>query len=206
MNDQEKINTIKAWLGMGSINIFGRPFAGKDFQGSRLAKLFNAELISGGKILRNDTTPNRIKEYVQAGQLIPSEDYAAIIPPYFQQPSLTDKSLILSSVGRWHGEENIVIEALRNSAHLLKAAIYLNISDDDIHNRWLAREIYKDRLGRKDDTEETIKIRLDEFEAKTLPVIEYYRNLGMLIEIDGSRSRDEVTDDIIDALNIFAQK
>jgi adenylate kinase len=206
MNDQEKIQTIKAWLGSGSINIFGRPFAGKDIQGSRLVNFFGADLISGGKILRNNTTPDRIKEYVQAGQLIPSQDYAIIILPYFKQPSLANKPLMLSSVGRWHGEENIVIEALKESNHPLKAAIYLDISDDDIHNRWLAREVYKDRIGRKDDIEETIKVRLDEFEEKTLPVIDYYRNLGMLIEINGSRSRDEVTSDIIDALCKLAQK
>lgn len=94
---------LKAWLGSGSINIFGRPFAGKDTQGKKLAALFDATLLGGGDILRGSTMPERIKALMRTGELIPTDDYISIVLPYLSQPALAGKPLILSSVGRWHG-------------------------------------------------------------------------------------------------------
>lgn len=196
----EKINKINEWLGSGSINIFGRPFSGKDIQGAKLAKLLNGNLIGGGEILRNSVIPDYTKECLSAGKLIPSNDYVNIILPYLNQPNLSDKPLILSSVGRWHGEEDGVNKALESSNHPLKAIIFLNISNDDSHSRWQKRETSKDRQGRNDDSEEVLSTRFDEFDNKTMPVINYYRSLNNLIEIDGRPDRDTVTQEIIDAL------
>ena len=201
MYDDKKLDVIKDWLGAGSINIFGRPFAGKDTQGERLATIFNTRLIGSGEILRGDIIPNRIKKYMRAGELIPSEDFVNIVLPYLNQPLLADKPLILSSIGRWHGEEDGVIKVLEKSNHRLMAVIYLDISDIDSHDRWIALTSLKDRQGRNDDAEEVLKTRLAEFQEKTLPVINYYRDLGMLIEINGKRTRDEVTQDILDAIS-----
>src|SRR5665648_905327 len=200
MYDNNKIDTIKKWLGSGTIDIFGRPFAGKDEQGRRLAKLFGGTLIGGGEILRGSTMPEHIKEYMHTGKLIPSEDYVNIVLPYLSQQKLANKPLFLSSVGRWHGEEDGVIEAVEKSGHPLKAVVYLDISNDESHDRWLARASNNDRSNRHDDTEKVLNIRFTEFSEKTLPVIDYYRNLGLLIEIDGKRQRDEVTNNIIDLL------
>jgi len=201
MYDQKQIDAIRNWLGAGSINIFGRPFSGKDSQGVRLAELFDGNLVGGGEILRGGTMPDHIKEYMRTGKLIPSDDYVNIVLPYLNQSHLVDKPLILSSVGRWHGEEDGVIKALEQSNHPLKAVIYLDISGTESHNRWLAREINNDRLNRHDDTMEILNIRFKEFQEKTLPVLDYYKNLGILITVDGKGTRDEVTNNIIDSLN-----
>jgi adenylate kinase len=200
MNEREKIDVIKKWLGSGSIDIFGRPFAGKDAQGKRLAQLFGSTLIGGGEILRHSTIPNRVKEEISEGKLAPTDDYINIVLPFLSQPDLTNQSLFLSSVGRWHGEEEAVMAALDKSGHPLKAVIYLNISPNESHTRWLAREINNDRPNRYDDNEETLNIRFTEFQDKTIPVMDYYRDLGLLVEIDGKGPRGEITDLIIDAL------
>ena len=200
MNKDEKIASIKTWLGSGSINVFGRPFAGKDYQGKILQELIDGHLIGGGEILRGSKMPDHIKQIMKTGELIPSNDYVNIVLPFLNQPRLANKPLILSSVGRWHGEEDGVIEALKESNHPLKAVIYLDISNEDSHNRLKALNIYHDRESRNDDTEELLKTRFDEFNTKTVPVIDFYRNTGLLIELDGSKTRDEVTKDIIEAL------
>jgi adenylate kinase len=200
MEESEKINDIKNWVGTGSINIFGRPLAGKDTQGRRLAEILDGNVIGGGEILRGSTIPDHTKECMRAGKLIPSDDYVNIVLPYLNQPRLASKPLILSSVGRWHGEEEGVTRATDASGHPLKAVIYLALSDDDVYNRWRAIEANKDRDDRLDDAEEILATRLAEFREKTLPVIDYYRNLNMLIEIDGRRTRDEVASDILDTL------
>jgi adenylate kinase len=200
MYDQKQIDAIKTWLGTGSINIFGRPFSGKDSQGVRLADLFGGNLVGGGEILRGSIMPDHIKEHMRTGKLIPSDDYVNIVLPYLNQPRLANKPLILSSVGRWHGEEDGVIAVLEQSNHPLKAVVYLDISDTESHNRWLAREINNDRTNRHDDTMEILDIRFKEFQEKTLPVLDYYKNLGLLITVDGKGTRDKVTNDIIDNL------
>jgi len=200
MYDDEKLDTIKKWLGTGSINIFGRQFSGKDSQGRRLAEIFYGNITSSGEILRGSTIPDYIKKYTEAGKLIPSDEFVNIILPYLMQSQLAGKPLFLSSFGRWHGEEDAVIKVLNTSNHPLKAVIYLDIKNEEVHKRWLARDINNDRQKRHDDTEEILNVRLNEFGEKTLPVLDYYRNLGLLIKIDGKGPRDEITSSIISAL------
>jgi adenylate kinase len=200
MHNHEQIEIIKKWLGAGSINIFGLPFAGKDIQGQRLAKIFDGNLIGAGEIFRSDNMPKNVKECMHNGKIVPTEDFVNIVLPYLSQQHLTGKPLILSSVGRWHGEEDGVIEAIKTSGHPLKMVIYLDISRDDVFHRWQQIEIHKDRSERPDNSEEVITTRLSEFKEKTLPVLDYYRNLGELIEIDGKGSKDEVTQNIINGL------
>lgn len=200
MHDIKQIDNIKKWLGIGSINIFGRPLAGKDYQGQQLAKILGGELIGGGEILRSGTMPNHIKECMTTGKLVPSDDYFSIVLPYLNQSRLVGKPLIFSAVGRWHGEEEAVVNAAKLSGHPMKAVIYLDISADDLRARRQASKIIADRGPRPDDTEEILTTRLAEFQEKTMPVIDYYRDHNLLIKVDGRPSRDEVTNSIISAL------
>jgi adenylate kinase len=206
MQDSEKIDVIKKWLGSGAIDIFGRPFAGKDAQGQRLARVLGGTLVGGGEILRSSVIPQRVKDNINSGKLAPINDYINIVLPYLSRPNLAGKPLFLSTVGRWHGEEDAVISVLEKSGHPMKAVLYLDISTNESHTRWLAREINNDRPDRYDDTEETLNIRFAEFQDKTLPVLNYYRNLGLLVEIDGKGSRDKITSYIIDALYKLANR
>ena len=166
--EKKNIELIKKWLGHGSINIFGRPFAGKDNQANNLTSILNGVLIGGGDILRSKYMADDIKALMRTGKLIPTEKYQAIVLPFLNQELFNDKPLLLSSIGRWHGEEDAVIKTLKESGHGLKAVIYLNISEQESYRRWKNRDIYNDRGERHDDTEEILKIRLDEFEQKTL--------------------------------------
>lgn len=188
---------LTAWLGTGSINIFGRPFAGKDTQGKLLAALCDGILLGGGEILRGSTMPAHIQAAMKTGKLIPTEDYISIVLPYLSQPHLSDKPLILSSVGRWHGEEDGVIGATRASGHPLKAVIYLKLDENAVRERWRQTHHTTERGLRHDDTEAILEIRLKEYRDKTLPVIETYRQLGLLIEIDASQTPDKVMEDIV---------
>lgn len=200
MKDSEKIDSIKTWLDSGSVNLFGRPFSGKDTQGRVLADLFGGVLLGGGEILRGGTMPEHIKQHMRTGKLIPTADYITIVLPYLSQENFQGNPLILSSVGRWRGEEPGVIEAAEASGHPLKAAVYLALNENVVRKRWHALNDTNDRGDRHDDTEEILEIRLQEFREKTLPVIEYYRERGLLIEIDGSQSVDTVTKALLTAL------
>lgn len=199
--DSLLVDKLKKWLGTGSINIFGRPFSGKDTQGKKLAKLFDAPLIGGGDILRASNIPQDIKDIMSKGELIPTQAYIDIVLPYLSQEDLKGKPIILSSVGRWQGEELGVMEALELANHPLKAVIYLDIDEDDVSERWEIAQTLGDRGRRADDAHGTLSTRLKEFREKTIPVIQHYDDSKLLIKINGNPSEEIIFKNILDSLD-----
>jgi adenylate kinase len=206
MDKQQKIVAIKDWLGSGSINIFGIQFSGKDTVGKNLAGMLGAEFLSSGDIVRAAREDNANEQIRAAaatsdtGVLIPTDEFKELIVPYLYAPKLDGKALILSTVGRWIGEERPVMEALKRGGHETKAVVLLNISENEVWQRWrIARDTRNG--GRDDDVSEAkVQTRLDEFHNKTLPVIEVYRQMGILIEANGQQSRQAVMDEVIEKL------
>ena len=197
---EEKINAIKSWLGTGSINIFGLPMSGKDTQGIRLAEAINAKFLSSGIIIRA-AEKEQNENYSGNGQLIPTNLFYELVLPYFERPDLFNYSLVLSSIGRWHGEEDQVLSVAAGSGHEIKAAIVLNLSESEVERRFEASKILNDRGDRNDDKNlEVFRTRIKEFREKTLPVLNHYKSLGLLIEINGNNSREEVFNEIVEKL------
>jgi adenylate kinase len=200
----EQLARIRTWLKSGSINIFGLPFAGKDTHGGTLAALFDAPLIGGGDILRNSDIPADLKKELDAGILFPPDEYLRIVTPYLGNPEFDGRPLILSSVGRWIGEEQGVLQATDASGHPTKAVIYLHLAKDIVRHRWAHSQQKGDRGNRADDAEHVLDTRIQEFEQKTLPVIEVYRKKGLLIEINSDTDRHEVIESILARLLLLA--
>ena len=204
-SNKNDIQIIKEWLGTGSINIFGRPFSGKDTQGHRLTELFDAKLIGGGDIIRR-SNDMRVKEIVDKGNLAPQTDYLNMILPYLEREEFKGSPLILSSLGRWHGEEEPILAAAKESGHPIKVVITLTIQEDVVQARWLAAQNSSHRGNRRDDDEEHVATRMSEYRNKTIPVLNFYRSRNMLIEVDGTQSPDSVTRDIIQGLLAVAKQ
>jgi adenylate kinase len=200
MDQQSKINAIKPWLGSGSINIFGLPFSGKDTVGARLAEALDAKLLSSGDILRAYGEKTQ-----ESGSLTPIDVFQEVVLPHLHKVELKGQPLVLSSIGRWIGEEQPVIEAAKEGGHEIKAVLYIKIDEDELYKRDAASEELHDRDGREDDAPEKLALRISEFNTKTMPVIRAYRQLGLLTEINGKQSRDEVFAEVISALYELAQ-
>lgn len=197
---EEKIATIKEWLGTGSINIFGLPMSGKDTQGIKLAEALGAKFLSSGMIIRAMEKETK-KNYTSNGALLPSNLFYEWVLPYFERRDLFKYPLVLSSIGRWYGEETQVISVAAGAGHEIKAAVILNISEADVENRFKEAQVINDRGERADDKDLTIfKNRLNEFRTKTLPVVKYYQSLGLLVEVNGDQSREAVFNDLVDKL------
>lgn len=203
---EQNIETIKNWLGTGSINIFGLPYSGKDTVGIRLAETIGGRFLSSGLIIREaQKTDRSIQKNVDAGLLAPSNQFYDLVLPYFGRQDLVQFPLILSSIGRWSGEENTVIDAAQNSGHGIKAAILLNISEQDVHDRWEQSQVLQDRGTRADDrNEQILQTRISEFRSKTMPVILNYRSMGLLVPVNADQSKDEVFEETIRKLAEFA--
>lgn len=197
---QNKTETIAQWLGTGSINIFGLPFAGKDTQGKILAEALGGILISGGDILRHDHGNKKVQEIMAAGGIIPSDLFEEIVLPFLSRPELHNKPLILSEVGRMQGEEHVIMRATTKTGHPIKALVLLQLTEAEVWRRFEQSLTIHDRGNRADDNKSVLQTRLDKFRTKVIPVIEFYRSEGLLIEIDGSLPREEVTKEIVKEL------
>jgi adenylate kinase len=197
---EQNIQTIKTWLGSGSLNIFGRPFAGKDTQGRLLADYFGGVMLSGGDILRHSMDNPRVQEIMASGAIIPSDLFEEIVVPFFSHQDLVGKPLILSEVGRVTGEDDVIMKVAEQTAHPEKAVIYLDLAEDDVWQRFEQSQASHDRGDRADDNKAVLQNRLNQYRDKVLPVIDFYRQKGLLIEVSGTLAREEVTAAIIEAL------
>ena len=141
-----------------------------------------------------------------AGELANTDKFRGLVLPYFFKPELLQSPLILSSVGRWEGEEYDVIEVAAKSLHPINAALILNISEAEIKNRWHTARTLQDRGQRADDKDlKILDTRIDEFMIKTMPVIETYRKRGLLLTVNGHQSRDDVYNEVVEQLSKLAQ-
>lgn len=211
----EKIEHLKEWLNTGSINIFGIQFSGKDTVGRHLAALLGAEFISSGDIMRDifsDPSKAADEKLWQAakvgslsGLLMPTIEFRQMINDRLKDPELQGKSLILSTIGRWSGEEQPVMSALQESGHPTKAVLLLNMSEDELWKRWQVAQATRNGGRDDDDSEEKVARRIGEYKDKTLPVIQTYRDMGILLEVNGEQPREKVLSDVIDVLYEFSR-
>jgi adenylate kinase len=202
-----ELTHFETWLGSGSINLFGKPYAGKDTHGDFLGSLLHAPVLGAGDLLRTSSTVSPEDQAdIDAGRLVSSATFFDKILPALNAPELTKTPLVLSSVGRMDGEAEPVVSALEQSNHPLRAVVHINISDEIAIGRLFAKLAKEGpRDGRTDDDPiKLIQERLPEFDRKTQPVIEYYRSQGMLIEVDGNRPKHIVSSDILSALSFYA--
>ena len=203
---EAKIQQIKAWLGIGSINIFGLPMSGKDTVGVQLAEKLGAKFLSSGMIVRamEQATGQNI---TSNGKLMPSNVFYDWVLPYFEREELWKYPLVLSSIGRWSGEENEVMAVAKSSGHTIRAAVVLQLSDQDVVERWEAAKILGDRGLRPDDADPDIfQTRIREYHEKTLPVLKHYQELGLLVSVPANLPRERVLENTIEALAGFASR
>lgn len=206
---EEKLDAIREWLKKGSINVFGLPMSGKDTVGIRLAENLGARFLSSGMIIRA-MEAERNEHTSDSGALIPTDTFYDWVLPYFNREDLKDSALILSSVGRWEGEEKEVMRVATESEHPIKAVILLNVSEADVQERWETVQEQGKRDGeettqREDDKKrEVFEKRINEFREKTLPVLQHYQKLGLLIPVQADMGKEAVFSLVVDKLYQFS--
>lgn len=203
---EEQLQAIKKWLGTGSINIFGVPMSGKDTVGVRLAEALGGKFLSSGLIARTleESTNQNV---TGGGKLMPSNLFYDWVLPYFEKKELWEYPLILSSIGRWEGEENQVMSVAKSSSHPIRAVVMLQLSEEDAIGRWEAAKLLNDRGLRADDADPKIfQTRLNEYREKTVPVLRHYQELGLLVPVKANAPRDQVFANVVDALASFASR
>ena len=172
-----------------NIIVMGPQGSGKSTQAVLLAKKFGLKHVSLGELLRKEASElsesgRRLAEYLNRGDLAPHRDVMRII-----HYALPQDDFVVEGFPR---ELRQVKEFKRG----LDRVIYIKLEDSEGIKRILAgRKIGSkgfDRSHREDDTPEAIKKRLDIFHQETEPVLDYYRGKGLLTEVDGNGTIDEV--------------
>ena len=203
---ENKISAIRSWLGSGAINIFGIQFSGKDTLGVPLAERLGAKFISSGDLVRaamHNSDDSRIQQAAldtQTGILTPTDEFRQLIVPHLKDDRLSGMPLVLGSVGRWIGEEEVVMTALAEGGHPLHAVIVLDIPEEEVWRRW--EEVKNTRNGGRQDDQDRSRVakRLQEFKEKTVPVITKYTSLGIVINIDATGTIEDTFNAAIDGL------
>jgi len=168
----------------------GPPGAGKGTQAKALAHHWNIPHISTGDILRLamiEQTLSGIKaqNYVDKGELVP----VLLVQDMVQERlslSDTNSGWILDGFPRTVNQAFFLEELLQKLGQHGEKVVKLEVPDDVVVARLLER-------GRKDDTEEVIRTRLQVYRTETAPLIDYYRDRQQLLIVDGNQSLEKVT-------------
>jgi adenylate kinase len=181
--------------------LLGPPGSGKGTQAKRLVRTLGVRHISSGDLLRAEVdadTPcgRAVSKALKEGELVPDD----VVLEMLRQPMIEASAAggyLLDGFPRTLAQAEGAAEMARAEGVLADAAIFLVAEPEQLVDRLLKRA---EELGRADDNERTIRHRIEVYNAKTAPLREYYADRGILLEVDGLQSVDQVTADIFTGL------
>ena len=180
--------------------IMGPPGAGKGTQAAMICEEFGIPHVSTGDLFRLNLTQGtalgqEAKKYMDAGEYVPDSVTNGMVRERLKD-SDTQVGFLLDGYPRTVAQVAELDGML--SAKPLDRVIELTADTDVVVNRLLGRAIEQ---GRADDTEEVIRRRLEIYEEQTAPLTALYKSRGLLVQVDGLGSVEEVTARISAALN-----
>ncbi|PWH15350.1 MAG: adenylate kinase [Anaerolineae bacterium] len=210
------------------IVLLGPPGAGKGTQAKVLAEKFNLPHISSGDIFRenikNDTDLGKLaKTYISKGELVPDDVTIAMIRERFSRSDCVNGA-ILDGFPRTPAQADALCEMLKefdgrvNLVPFITAPVEVLI--ERLAGRWTCRvcgRVYHERFNppkraglcdadqgelyqREDDKAETVVHRIEVYQTQTAPLIDYYKERGVLAEINGFAPIEEVSAQLMMAL------
>ncbi|MBI3259504.1 MAG: adenylate kinase [Ignavibacteriae bacterium] len=171
------------------IVLFGAPGVGKGTQAALLSERKNIPHLSTGEALRQaiaaQTELGRVaKQIVESGQLVSDEIVTGIVKEAMDKPEYSN-GCIFDGFPRNQSQAEALDSLLEAVGKEIDSVINIKVANEEIVDRMLKR-------GRKDDSEEVIRHRLDIYNNQTAPLLDYYTNHGKLISIDGNADVEEV--------------
>ena len=184
-----------------NIVLFGAPGAGKGTHATLLAEKYGLLHLSTGEMLRDEVSRNtpigqRVKDLMDQGELVGNDLVAQLVDKALREAP-DGSSFIFDGFPRTV-EQAQVLEYLL-SCHKRRLDFVVSI---DVPREELIRRIHERSLvsNRSDDNEATIRHRLEEYDRKTKPVLDYYKVSGMLYSVDGSGSINETGNRILQVI------
>jgi adenylate kinase len=181
--------------------LLGPPGAGKGTQAERLVRSLGVPQIATGDMLREAVrrgTPvgRQAQAYMERGDLVPDAVVIGVAEERLRQPD-ADKGFILDGFPRTAAQAEALDRMLQGLGVRLERCVALHVPEDELVKRLLRRAAIE---GRNDDGEDTIRNRMRVYREQTQPLVEYYGGQGVLREVDGRGTMDEVAARIEEAL------
>ncbi|GMA50441.1 adenylate kinase [Alicyclobacillus contaminans] len=199
--------------------LLGLPGAGKGTQAERITADYGVPHISTGDMFRKAIAAgtelgNEVKAYLDSGRLVPDELTIRVVRDRLEQSDAKD-GFLLDGFPRTLPQAEALDATLGSMERPLSAVLYIHVPQDVLLARLTGRRICKscgstyhvvfqppaaegvcDKCGgelyqRSDDTEEAVATRLEQY-AHTAPLVGYYQQRGILHQVDGTRSIDDV--------------
>ncbi|MEV6894775.1 nucleoside monophosphate kinase [Kribbella sp. NPDC051137] len=179
--------------------LIGAPGSGKSTQGDRLSQRLGLERIAAGDRLRAEATAGtplgkEIASYLDRGELVPDQLVIDLILPAVRAAAHRN-GYILEGFPRSVGQATRALPEQAGTGP--DVVMFLDAPRDVLIERTLARAHAE---SRRDDTEDVVNQRLRVFDEVTRPLVDYYRRQGLLHTVDASQNVDDVTKDILAAL------
>lgn len=208
--------------------LMGGPGAGKGTQAKRLQKEMGLPQISTGDLfrenLKNQTELGRLaQKYMDAGELVPDEVTVGMVRERLRRDDTADGA-IFDGFPRTIAQANALEELLAEMDQSVNVVPYIHVDRDVLLKRLAGRwtcpvcgRVYHELFNppevegicdldgaelyqREDDTVETQRRRIEVYFEQTAPLLDYYRRKGLLVQIDGEQSIDDVFEDLQDAI------
>ncbi len=210
------------------IVLLGAPGSGKGTQAVQLGQRFNIRRIATGDLFRKniqeETELGKLaKKYMDRGELVPDNVTEAMVRERLSRPD-TAPGFILDGFPRTMPQAEALTEIMTDMHRRIDIVLYIKVSDEEIVERLSGRLICRECQSpfhklynpfktcpynrcqgeylyqREDDSPETVRTRLKTFHRQTAPLIQYYQNAGLLVEIDGVGDVSQVFERIIAAI------
>jgi adenylate kinase len=205
----------------------GPPGAGKGTQARRAADRWGGVQIATGDMLRDAMAAGtelgrKAKRFYDAGELVPDDVIIGLVGETLSGPGAR-KGFVLDGFPRTHAQAEALDRLLDERGLALDRAVLFRIPEDEIVRRMTSRRVCRgcgrnynlvsspparpgvcDACGgelyqRTDDDEATVRRRLQVYEQNTRPLVDYYRRRGLLEEISGEGTVDQVFDSVVRA-------
>ena len=208
--------------------LFGAPGVGKGTQAASLAKIFNLTHISTGEIFReaiaNHTEMGVLAaSYISKGNLVPDDETVKIVRERLTQEDCKN-GFILDGFPRTLPQAECLDRICLELNMKIDHVIDIEVNKDELIKRLSGRRVCKscgasyhvmfnpskvdgvcdkcngELYTRKDDNIESVAVRLQTYEASTKPLIEFYNQKGLLVEINGQQEINEVLNEIVEKI------
>jgi adenylate kinase len=193
--------------------LLGPPGAGKGTQAQRLVKRYGIVQLSTGDMLRAAVaagTPigQRAKDIMARGELVPDDVVVAIVADRVDQPD-AKKGFILDGFPRTVPQAVALDRMLAAKGLKLEGVIELKVDTSILHERIANRVAETKARGealRPDDNPEVLRTRIETYREQTAPLVDYYRQQGALMSVNGTAPISEVATEIDQVLGATAKK
>ena len=179
--------------------LVGPPGSGKGTQAEQLSERLGVPAISTGEMVRaavasRSELGQRVDEIINTGELVDDLTMGDLVRARLEQHD-AQSGFLLDGYPRTLSQAETLDAIMDQAGKRLGGVVLIDVPEEELVRRMMGR-------GRPDDKEDVIRRRLAVYRERTKPLVDHYRKLDLLIEVDGDQSVEAVQEEIVRALGV----